>query len=123
MSTGLDESSTLALGEINKYDFRTDSPAVFKARRGLDAEIVSQISEMKREPAWMRDFRLKSLEIFHSKPMPRWGGDVAINFQDIFYYLKPAEQQGLTPELLATGWGPETHLDETDPNFQTRTIT
>ena len=36
---------------------------------------------------------------------------------------KPAEQQGLTPELLATGWGPETHLDETDPNFQTRTIT
>ena len=98
MSTGLDESSTLALGEINKYDFRTDSPAVFKARRGLDAEIVSQISEMKREPTWMRDFRLKSLEIFHSKPMPRWGGDIAINFQDIFYYLKPAEQQGKTWE-------------------------
>ena len=100
MSTGLDESSTLALGEINKYDFRTDSPAVFKARRGLDAEIVSQISEMKREPTWMRDFRLKSLEIFHSKPMPRWGGDVAINFQDIFYYLKPAEQQGKTWEEM-----------------------
>ena len=98
MSIGLDESSTLALGEINKYDFRTDSPAVFKARRGLDAEIVSQISEMKREPTWMRDFRLKSLEIFHSKPMPRWGGDIAINFQDIFYYLKPAEQQGKTWE-------------------------
>ena len=87
MSIGLDESSTLALGEINKYDFRTDSPAVFKARRGLDADIVLQISEMKREPTWMRDFRLKSLEIFHSKPMPRWGGDIAINFQDIFYYL------------------------------------
>ena len=98
MSIGLDESSTLALGEINKYDFRTDSPAVFKARRGLDADIVLQISEMKREPAWMRDFRLKSLEIFHSKPMPRWGGDIAINFQDIFYYLKPAEQQGKTWE-------------------------
>ena len=29
MSAGLDESSTLALGEINKYDFRTDSPAIF----------------------------------------------------------------------------------------------
>ena len=98
MSIGLDESSTLALGEINKYDFRTDSPAVFKARRGLDADIVLQTSEMKREPTWMRDFRLKSLEIFHSKPMPRWGGDIAINFQDIFYYLKPAEQQGKTWE-------------------------
>ena len=98
MSIGLDESSTLALGEINKYDFRTDSPAVFKARRGLDADIVLQISEMKREPTWMRDFRLKSLEIFHSKPMPRWGGDIATNYQDIFYYLKPAEQQGKTWE-------------------------
>ena len=98
MSTGLDDSSTLALGEINKYDFRTDSPAVFKARKGLDAEIVSQISEMKREPAWMRDFRLQSLEIFHSKPMPRWGGRIGVDFQDIFYYLKPAEQQGKTWE-------------------------
>jgi Fe-S cluster assembly protein SufB len=98
MSTGLDDSSTLALGEINKYDFRTDSPAVFKARKGLDAEIVCQISEMKREPAWMRDFRLQSLEIFHSKPMPRWGGRIGVDFQDIFYYLKPAEQQGKTWE-------------------------
>ena len=98
MSTGLDDSATLALGEINKYDFRTDSPAVFKARKGLDATIVSQISEMKREPAWMRDFRLKSLEIFDSKPMPHWGGHVGVDFQDIFYYLKPAEQQGKTWE-------------------------
>ena len=90
MSTGLDESSTLAIGEINKYDFRTDSPAVFKARRGIDPEIVCQISEMKREPRWMRDFRLKSLEIFNAKPMPSWGGRIGVDFQDIFYYLKPA---------------------------------
>ena len=98
MATGIDDSATLALGEINKYDFRTESPAVFKARRGLDAEIVLQISEMKREPAWMRDFRLKSLEIFNSKPMPNWGGRIGVDFQDIFYYLKPAEQQGKTWE-------------------------
>ena len=98
MSTGIEESSTLALGEINKYDFRTDSPAIFKARRGIDATIVSQISEMKGEPAWMRDFRLKSLEIFNSKPMPHWGGRIGIDFQEIFYYLKPAEQQGKTWE-------------------------
>ena len=49
---------------------------------------------MKGEPAWMRDFRLKSLEIFESKPMPRWGGDIGINFQDIYYYLKPTDGQG-----------------------------
>jgi Fe-S cluster assembly protein SufB len=84
------------IGEINKYDFRTESKYVFKARRGVDAEIVSQISEMKGEPAWMRDFRLRSLEIFNSKPMPRWGGNIGIDFQDIFYYLKPADRQGKT---------------------------
>jgi Fe-S cluster assembly protein SufB len=82
------------VGEINKYDFRTESKAIFKARRGLDADIVSQISEMKGEPAWMRDFRLRALEIFESKPMPKWGGNLALNFQDIFYYLKPTDHQG-----------------------------
>ena len=80
--------------EINKYDFRTESKAFFKARKGIDAEIVSQISDMKGEPDWMRDFRLQSLEIFNSKPMPRWGGNIDLNFQDIFYYLKPTDQQG-----------------------------
>lgn len=98
MSTDTDASSTLALGEINKYDFRTNTPSVFKARRGLDRDIVSQISEMKQEPTWMRDFRLKSLDILNSKPMPKWGGNIGIDFQDIFYYLKPAEQQGKTWE-------------------------
>jgi Fe-S cluster assembly protein SufB len=84
------------IGEINKYDFHTDSKPVFRARRGLDAEIVRQISDIKNEPDWMRDFRRKSLEIFNSKPMPRWGGDIAINFQDIYYYLKPSDHQGRT---------------------------
>jgi Fe-S cluster assembly protein SufB len=94
------QSATLppkdAIGEINKYDFHTESTAVFKARRGLDAEVVAQISEMKGEPAWMRDFRLRSLEIFESKPMPKWGGKINVNFQDIFYYLKPTDHQGKT---------------------------
>jgi len=103
MATGFDDAATLAaakpeIGEINKYDFRTDSPAVFKARKGVDAEIVAQISDMKKEPAWMRDFRLKSLEIFESKPMPNWGGHIGVDFQDIYYYLKPAEHQGKTWE-------------------------
>src|SRR6476646_446648 len=84
------------IGEINKYDFRTDTKVIFKARKGIDREIVSQISEMKNEPEWMRDFRLKSLDIFNSKPMPRWGGNIAVNFQDIYYYLKPANKQGKT---------------------------
>src|SRR5262249_18903012 len=72
----------------------TESNYVFKARKGLDEKIVHQISDIKNEPGWMREFRLKSLEIFNSKPMPRWGGKIGIDFQDIYYYLKPAEHQG-----------------------------
>jgi Fe-S cluster assembly protein SufB len=84
------------IGEINKYDFQTVSKPVFKARKGIDAEIVSQISEMKNEPEWMRDFRLKSFAIFQSKPMPKWGGNIGVNFDEIYYYLKPTEHQGHT---------------------------
>ena len=81
------------IGEINKYDFRNEEQYVFKSRKGLDRNIVAEISEMKLEPAWMRDFRLKSLEIFESKPMPHWGGDIQIKFNDIYYYLKPTDHQ------------------------------
>ncbi|MBT4010783.1 MAG: Fe-S cluster assembly protein SufB [Planctomycetaceae bacterium] len=84
------------VGEINKYDFRTENVAVFKVEKGINADIVRQISEMKDEPQWMLDFRLEALEIFESKPMPEWGGDIDIDFQDIYYYLKPTEGQGKT---------------------------
>jgi Fe-S cluster assembly protein SufB len=84
------------LGEFNKYDFRTKSNAVFKARKGVDAEIVRQISDIKDEPDWMRKFRLEALEIFESKPTPKWGGGINLDFQDIYYYLKPVDQQGRT---------------------------
>ena len=84
------------VGEINKYDFRTPNEAVFKVEKGINADIVRQISEMKDEPQWMLDFRLEALEIFESKPMPEWGGDIDIDFQDVYYYLKPTEGQGKT---------------------------
>ena len=94
------------IGEINKYDFRNEERFVFRTRKGLNAEIVAEISEMKSEPQWMRDFRLKSLEIFESKPMPTWGGHIGIEFQDIFYYLKPTDHQGRSwddvPEEIKT---------------------
>lgn len=92
MATDLTASTESEIGEINKYDFRTETKAVFKARKGIDREIVGQISEMKGEPDWMRDFRLKSLDIFNSKPMPKWGGAIDIDFQDIYYYLKPTDR-------------------------------
>ncbi|MEL7496114.1 MAG: Fe-S cluster assembly protein SufB [Planctomycetota bacterium] len=90
----LAESEDLKSTEINKYDFKTKTTAVFKARKGIDEEIVNQISDIKEEPDWMREFRLRSLQIFNEKPMPEWGGDIDLDFQDIFYYLKPTNTQG-----------------------------
>jgi Fe-S cluster assembly protein SufB len=80
------------IGEINKYDFRNEERYVFKAKKGLSREIVAEISEMKKEPAWMRDYRLAAYEIFHDKPMPQWGGRITVKFDDIYYYLKPTDR-------------------------------
>ena len=59
-----DTATSDPVGEINKYDFRTESKAIFKAKKGLNKEIVHQISDMKDEPDWMREFRLQALDIF-----------------------------------------------------------
>ena len=77
-----------------KFGFHDQDHYVFRSRKGLDREIVAQISEMKGEPTWMRDYRLKALEIFLQKPMPTWGGDLSqIAFQDIYYYVKPTDEE------------------------------
>lgn len=67
---------------------------IFTARKGLDRDIVEKISQIKNEPAWMREFRLRALEIFFKKPMPTWGGDMShLNFQDIHYYVRASAAQ------------------------------
>jgi len=66
----------------------------YKSPKGLNAEMVKNISAQKNEPEWMLEFRLKALEIFEQKPMPTWGADLsALEAHDIHYYVKPLEQQ------------------------------
>lgn len=75
-----------------KYGFHDKDVSVFRSKRGLTEEIVREISKMKNEPEWMLNYRLKALEIFYSKPMPQWGGDLgSLNFDEITYYVKPSE--------------------------------
>ena len=84
------------IGEY-QYGFRDEEDYVFKSRKGLSREIVEEISAMKGEPEWMRDFRLKSLDYFRKRPMPNWGADLSdIDFDDIYYYIRPAEKMGET---------------------------
>ena len=87
----MSEVADVDLGEY-KWGFSDEENPVIKIERGLDEDVIRQISAHKGEPEWMLDFRLQSYEIFKSKPMPDWGADLTgIDFDDIFYYLKPAE--------------------------------
>jgi len=89
--------------EEYKWGFSKPENYIFKSRKGLSHAIVEEISEMKGEPQWMRDFRHKSLDIFLAKPMPTWGGDLStIDFEDIFYYIKPTQEAGRTWDDLPT---------------------
>src|SRR5438874_6713315 len=89
------------IGNDYKYGFHDEENYVFKSERGLSAEVVAAISERKNEPDWMRKFRLKSLEYFMARPLPEWGGDLSqIDFDNIYYYIKPTEEQANTWEDL-----------------------
>ncbi len=67
---------------------------VFKSRQGLDRAVVEEISKMKNEPEWMREFRLRSLNIFNKLPMPWWGapGLKTIDFDSIYYFVKATDK-------------------------------
>ncbi len=84
-----------------KYGFHADENYFFKSGRGLSHELVDAISSHKNEPDWMRKFRHRSLDYFLARPMPQWGGDLSgIDFENIFYYIKPTENQASSWEEL-----------------------
>ncbi len=67
---------------------------VYKPKKGLSEESLREMSWMKGEPDWMTNNRIKALRQFQRRPMPKWGGDMSgINFDDIYYYIKPIDQQ------------------------------
>ena len=89
-------SDAVILNDIGEYQFGFHDPEnyVFKSRKGLDRQIVEEISAMKGEPQWMLEFRLKALDHFLKRPMPTWGGDLStLDLDDIYFYVKPAEME------------------------------
>jgi len=89
-----DEKLIESIGEY-KYGFKDPEVHVFKSKKGLDEEIVRQISEMKNEPEWMLKFRLKALAHFQDRPTPTWGPDLStLDLDDIYFYVKPIDKEG-----------------------------
>ena len=80
------------------YGWHDSDVAGASARRGLNEDVVRDISGIKNEPEWMLNQRLKAHEIFEKKPMPTWGADLSdIDFDNIKYYVRSTEEQ-------ATSW-------------------
>ena len=80
-----------------QYGFHYPDESVFRSSKGLRKEVVEEISWIKEEPEWMLKLRLEALEIFYSKPLPQWGGDLnTLDFDDIYYYVRPTDSQGKT---------------------------
>ena len=74
------------------WEFHDNLQPVYSTGAGLNRKIVEEISEIKKEPDWMRRFRLKALEIFQSKPVPTWGPDLSgIDWENTKYYTRPDE--------------------------------
>ncbi|MCL2781387.1 MAG: Fe-S cluster assembly protein SufB, partial [Actinomycetia bacterium] len=94
------EEQAEQIAALSRYEYGwADSDAAgASARRGLSEDVVRDISARKHEPEWMRDRRLKALEIFARKPMPSWGADLSgIDFDAIKYFVRSTEKQ-------ATSW-------------------
>ena len=78
-----------------KYGFSDTEDYIFKAERGLNEAVIRHLSAGKNEPEWMLDIRLKAYQHFLDRPMPEWGADLSeIDFDNIYYYIKPSERQG-----------------------------
>ena len=84
-----------------EYGWADTDKAGESARRGLNEDVVRNISSLKNEPQWMLDLRLKGLRLFEKKPMPNWGSDLSgIHFDTIKYFVRSTEKQATSWEDL-----------------------
>ena len=86
------EKQAIPFSDEAKYDFSDGDVSGFNTGKGLNEEVVREISRIKNEPEWMLEYRLKSLRCFLEKPMPTWGVDLSeMNFDEYTYYNRPSD--------------------------------
>jgi len=106
----VDQMLDFRKGYGEKYGFSTKTKSAYETEKGLTEKTVKEISDLKNEPQWLRDFRLKALTHYMKRKMPMWGiADLnQINFDDVTYYVKPTDQaqatswEDLPPEIRKT---------------------
>ena len=99
----INNNTTAVIDEIGSYQFgwHDGDEAGISARRGINEDVVRNISALKNEPEWMLQLRLKGLRLFRKKPMPTWGSDLrGIDFDNIKYFVRSTEKQATSWEDL-----------------------
>ncbi len=88
------DEKELNLEHEYKYGFQDKDVSVFKTKKGLNEDVIREISAIKKEPEWMLDLRLKAFHKFEELQNPKWGPDLSgIHFDDYTYYIKPADRE------------------------------
>ena len=88
------DNNNILSNEEYKYGFHDEDVSVYNTGKGLSEEVIRLISEMKNEPEWMLEFRLKAYRKFLEMPIQTWGPDVTdIDFDDYTYYIKPSDKK------------------------------
>ena len=97
------ETEKTEVAEIDRsvYDIKDKVNAAFEVNSGLTAEIVEQISKEKHDPDWMREFRLKALDIYNKASIPNWGPSLeGLDMRNIVTYVRPnTEMRGKWSEV------------------------
>jgi len=90
----MSEQAHDAVGEY-RYGFHDPEQSTIRFDKGLSEQVVRDISELKNEPEWMTEIRVKAYHHFISRPMPKWGNCSMlddINFENITYFLRSSKQ-------------------------------
>ena len=86
--------SDIPVNEEYEYGFYDEDVDVFKTGKGINEDVIKEISRQKNEPQWMLDFRLKAYAYFIAAPLPTWGADLSkLNFADYTYFIKSVKKQ------------------------------
>ena len=84
--------SKTKIKDINRniYDIKNKDEYDFKIQKGLTKEIIEEISEQKKDPDWMKEFRMKALEVYEKLELPTWGPDISeLDMNEIATYVRP----------------------------------
>ena len=88
-----DESAREAVGDY-RYGFHDPENATIRFDKGLSEQVVRDISELKNEPEWMTEIRVKAYRQFVDMPMPKWGNIDMLNqidFEAVTYFLRSSD--------------------------------